>query len=110
MATAVDLSDGDIERLLQEAEARLSARQNGQDNKSLTAPATLAVEKQSDEIAVAAVAPTTEESQPTKKDELSLREPKLKLSNKAFAEVCSCNFSSGSLFPECFMIKIYPNK
>ncbi|KAI4603424.1 hypothetical protein KJ359_003234 [Pestalotiopsis sp. 9143b] len=86
MATAVDLSDGDIERLLQEAEARLSARQNGQDNKSLTAPATLVVEKQSDETAAAAVAPNTEESHPTKKDDLSLREPKLKLSNKAFAE------------------------
>jgi hypothetical protein len=96
MATVVDLSDGDIERLLQEAEARLSARQNGQNDKSLTAPAALAVEKTNDPSAAEeAIIPAKEETSTTaKKDELSLREPKVKLSNKAYAEV-----RFGTLFP-----------
>lgn len=82
MATAVDLSDGDIERLLQEAEARLLAA-----GKSLTAPAKLEVAKQDVETTTGTDASTTE-GVSGKTEALSIREPKVKLSNKAFEEVC----------------------
>ncbi|KAK6077199.1 hypothetical protein SCUP515_05048 [Seiridium cupressi] len=85
MATAVDLNDGDIERLLQEAEARLAAREKGQVAQISTVRAKLDVVKQEDKSTTPA-ASTAAEQGSGKQQELSVREPKPKLSNKAFAE------------------------
>lgn len=82
MATAVVLKESDIERLLQEAEARLSAKQDGHNTKSLTVPAKLDIQKQDKE----AITASTYRTKSNNADELSVRQPKLRLSNKAFAE------------------------
>lgn len=81
MATAVDLSDGDIERLLQEAEARLSV-----ESKSLTLPTKLDVAKENNKTTTEVASSTTEDI-PSKKEVLAVRQPQVKLSNKEFEKV-----------------------
>jgi hypothetical protein len=101
--TTVDLTDNQIEKLLQEAEARLSAKATGQDGKSLTIPPKMEVVKtQGDTAAMAATASAPAD----KKPELSVRVPAPKLSKKEFEQV---HLSLSYLLlhtPLCFLIKI----
>ncbi|KAI1847776.1 hypothetical protein JX265_009204 [Neoarthrinium moseri] len=82
----VDLTDGDVERLLKEAEARLSAKASSQNGKSLTIPSNMEVKQAGTQPTPdATTAPAADDSK-AKAEELSVRVPKPRLSNKEFVQ------------------------
>lgn len=86
--TAPGLTDADIERLLQEAEARLSAKGQSSDASALTAPSTKEVLKQdsSSSGGLAAAASAGERSKDPS-EELSIRTVKAKVAKKEYEQV-----------------------
>ncbi|KXJ94394.1 Fcf2 pre-rRNA processing-domain-containing protein [Microdochium bolleyi] len=90
-STTADLSDDQIERLLQEAEVRLATKQQSQDEKSLTKPASLEVAATAQSttqsttqqsLAAASLAPPKAQQS----EELSVRVPELRKSKKEMAQ------------------------
>ncbi|KAI0127896.1 putative rRNA-processing protein fcf2 [Xylariales sp. AK1849] len=82
--TAVDLNDEQIEKLLQEAEARLSAKANGRNGTSLTIPSKMEVVKNIDDNAT--VFPIEHTKKKISTEELSVRISHPRLSKQEYAK------------------------